>query len=67
MKIQYENMVSDVEDAVVDSPTTERRKEYKALFIVVVLLFPIVTISLISGYGFLVWFSQMIFGPPGHG
>lgn len=47
--------------------STSRRQEYKALALVIVVFFPLLTVMLIGSYGFLVWFSQMILGPPGHG
>ncbi len=31
----------------------------------IVFLFPILSVALVSGYGFIVWIVQMIFGPPG--
>ncbi|WP_202969810.1 MULTISPECIES: periplasmic nitrate reductase, NapE protein [Endozoicomonas] len=48
-------------------PSTDRRREYKALALVIIVLFPLLTVMLISSYGFLVWFSQLLLGPPGHG
>ncbi|WP_201772491.1 periplasmic nitrate reductase, NapE protein [Endozoicomonas elysicola] len=47
--------------------SVSRRQEYKALALVIVVFFPLLTIMLISSYGFLVWFSQLLLGPPGHG
>ncbi|MFK0573192.1 periplasmic nitrate reductase, NapE protein [Endozoicomonas sp.] len=49
-----------------DKPTT-RSREYKALALVIVVLFPLLSIMVVSGYGFMVWFSQLMMGPPGHG
>ena len=31
----------------------------------IVFLFPILSVALVSGFGFVVWILQMIFGPPG--
>ncbi|MFD2167483.1 periplasmic nitrate reductase, NapE protein [Thalassotalea euphylliae] len=44
-----------------------KRRETKALIVILVFFFPIVTTALVGSYGFIVWFSQLIFGPPGHG
>lgn len=42
--------------------------EWRAFFFITVFLFPILSVVLIGGYGFLIWMSQVfIFGPPGHG
>ncbi|OED41976.1 TorE protein [Endozoicomonas sp. (ex Bugula neritina AB1)] len=43
-----------------------RRREYIALFIIVVILFPALAAMTVGGYGFIVWMLQLIFGPPGH-
>ena len=46
----------------------QRKREESRLFIfLVVFLFPILAVVIVSGYGFLVWIAQMIFGPPGPG
>lgn len=42
-----------------------RGSELKAFLFLTVILAPIVAITLVGGYGFSVWISQMIFGPPG--
>jgi periplasmic nitrate reductase NapE len=38
--------------------------EFKAFLFVTVLLAPILSIVLVGGYGFLLWISQIIAGPP---
>lgn len=43
-----------------------KRREYMALFIIVVVLFPVLAAMTVGGYGFAVWMLQLIFGPPGH-
>ncbi|CAO3426357.1 nitrate reductase NapE [Azospirillum doebereinerae] len=30
-----------------------------------ILIWPVLSIAVVGGYGFLVWMSQMILGPPG--
>ncbi|WP_410001867.1 hypothetical protein [Tardiphaga sp. 709] len=32
---------------------------------IVVLIWPVVAVGVVGGYGFLVWMTQLIFGPPG--
>ena len=42
------------------------KKDEKRMFLfITVVLFPILTVMLIGGYGFAVWILQMIYGPPG--
>ena len=43
---------------------SKRRELYLFLFITVV-LFPVLSVMIVGGYGFAVWFWQMLFsGPP---
>ncbi len=40
--------------------------EWQCFLLIILILFPIVSLSLIGLYGFLVWMGQIfIFGPPG--
>ena len=48
----------------VDGPGSKRRELLAFLFLTVV-LFPVLAVLIVSGYGFAVWVSQMFFGPPG--
>jgi nitrate reductase NapE len=47
------------------SDTTARRRELFAFIILAVVIWPIVAVGVVGGYGFVVWMSQLIFGPPG--
>ena len=42
-----------------------RMSELLVFFTIVVLIWPVVAVGVVGGYGFLVWMIQMIFGPPG--
>ena len=42
-----------------------RRRELRVFLFLTVVLFPLLSVLLVSGYGFAVWIWQMIFGPPG--
>jgi nitrate reductase NapE len=44
-----------------------RRGERRVFLFIAVFLFPILSIILVGGYGFLIWMTQLIFGPPGPG
>ena len=44
------------------------RYEWWAVLLIIILLFPLLSIALVSGYGFTIWALQVfVFGPPGHG
>lgn len=42
-----------------------RREEIVAFLVLAVLIWPFVAVGTVGGYGFLVWMSQIVFGPPG--
>ncbi len=46
-------------------PDSSKAKETKLFLFLVVLLFPILSVAIVGGYGFLVWFFQILTGPPG--
>ncbi|MBA1235678.1 periplasmic nitrate reductase, NapE protein [Stutzerimonas nitrititolerans] len=51
-----------------DAPahTSSKSEETRLFVFLIVFLFPILSVALVSTYGFIVWISQMtIFGPPG--
>jgi nitrate reductase NapE len=59
-------------DAPITSPNTQdesssgsRRQELIVFLIIAALIWPVVAVGLVGGYGFLVWMSQLILGPPG--
>ncbi|EXF45523.1 periplasmic nitrate reductase NapE subunit [Pseudomonas sp. BAY1663] len=47
------------------SGSSSKRDETRLFVFLIVFLFPILSVLLVSGYGFAVWIVQMIFGPPG--
>lgn len=46
-------------------PRSHRRQELLTFLVLAFGIWPIVAVGTVAGYGFLVWFYQMIFGPPG--
>jgi len=47
-------------------PAQVGKPEETRLFVfLLVFLFPLLSVVTVAGYGFIVWISQMIFGPPG--
>lgn len=50
-------------DAKSSAPT--KRDEILAFAVLAVLIWPVLAVAFVGGYGFLVWMYQMAFGPPG--
>ena len=48
-----------------DRPKHRKRDEILAFLILAVVIWPVLSVGMVGGYGFLVWVWQMIFGPPG--
>lgn len=48
-----------------DSSPVGKPEETRLLVFLLVFLFPLLSVVTVAGYGFIVWISQMIFGPPG--
>ena len=46
-------------------PKHERGKETRLFLFLIVCLFPLLSVAIVGGYGFIVWFFQMLYGPPG--
>ena len=44
---------------------TGRRAELFVFAIIVAFIWPVVAVGAVGGYGFLVWMTQLILGPPG--
>lgn len=40
-------------------------RELFAFIILAVLIWPVLAVGVVGGYGFLIWMTQMVFGPPG--
>ena len=52
--------------AVVDGASrTRRRKELLTFLVLAFGIWPIAAVGVVGGYGFLVWMSQLVLGPPG--
>lgn len=50
------------------SSKEQKSFEWKAFLFISVFLFPILSVVLVGGYGFIIWMLQMfLLGPPGHG
>ncbi len=42
-----------------------RRREIAMFLLLAVFIWPVLSIAIVGGYGFAVWMSQLILGPPG--
>ncbi|MGX5218760.1 MULTISPECIES: periplasmic nitrate reductase, NapE protein [Pseudomonas] len=40
-------------------------KETRLFLFLVICLFPALAVAIVGGYGFFIWFMQMLLGPPG--
>ena len=47
-----------------DAPPT-RRSELVVFAIIAALIWPVVAVGIVGGFGFLVWMYQIVAGPPG--
>ena len=49
----------------VEEATPRKAEERRAFLLLAVVLFPVLSVAVVGGYGFLVWMSQAFFlGPP---
>ncbi|MCZ6831662.1 MAG: periplasmic nitrate reductase, NapE protein [Gammaproteobacteria bacterium] len=44
---------------------SEKKTEWYTFIFLVVFLAPVMAVAIVGGYGFAVWISQIILGPPG--
>ena len=44
---------------------TGRRAEFLVFAIIVAFIWPVVAVGVVGGYGFLIWMTQAVLGPPG--
>lgn len=44
---------------------SSKRRELTVFLVTTLVIIPGAAVTVVGGYGFLVWISQMIFGPPG--
>ncbi len=50
-----------------DTSSDEKKSELKIFVFLTVFLAPLLSVLIVGGYGFLVWMSQILIGPPGPG
>ncbi|WP_029073491.1 periplasmic nitrate reductase, NapE protein [Kaistia adipata] len=42
-----------------------KRDEIIAFLVLAVVIWPVLAVGIVGGYGFLIWMSQLVLGPPG--
>jgi len=52
-------------DTATDEPKQSKRKELLVFLFLSFILWPVLTVLLVAGYGFAVWIYQWFAGPPG--
>lgn len=52
-------------DQPVSSQEQRKMHELRLFIFLIVFLFPILSVAVVGGYGFIVWMSQILMGPPG--
>ncbi|WP_082863294.1 MULTISPECIES: periplasmic nitrate reductase, NapE protein [unclassified Oleiphilus] len=52
------------EPSEIDKPIS-REEERNAFWFIAIFFFPILSSVLVGGYGFIIWISQILLGPPG--
>jgi nitrate reductase NapE len=58
-------MTDDISHSEEIRPLPSRRAEILAFVVLAVLIWPVLAVGVVGGYGFLVWMYQIVFGPPG--
>ncbi len=59
-------MVQNSDGIATESSVVDKSSELKTFLFLAVLLAPILSIVLVGGYGFIIWMSQLLLGPPSH-
>lgn len=53
------------ENRIRDDHTATKRHEAVAFFLLAVVLFPLLSIILVGGFGFIIWMQHLFFTPTG--
>ena len=56
---------ADAGSVPANADPSAKRREITMFLLLAVVIWPILSIAIVGGYGFLVWMSQLILGPPG--
>jgi nitrate reductase NapE len=58
-------IVSDDASVQIPVSSVSKRAELVVFGIIVAVIWPVMAVAVVGGYGFLIWMSQLVFGPPG--
>ena len=56
-------MPVEANESIVGAP--QKSDERLAIFLLIVVLASVLSVAFVGSYGFIIWMSQLIFGPPG--
>lgn len=62
---EWDPLVRISEEVKVSEEQTEKVQERNTFVFLAVFLAPALAVAIVGGYGFAVWISQLILGPPG--
>jgi len=49
------------------APDLQRKKEeWRSFLFLTAVMVPVLTVMFVGGYGFIVWMTQLVSGPPSH-
>lgn len=43
-----------------------RREEFRSFIFLTAIMVPVLSVIVVGGYGFIVWMTQIVMGPPTH-
>jgi len=46
------------------SPETQKKEELRSFLFLTAVMVPVLSVIVVAGYGFIVWMTQLVFGPP---
>lgn len=47
-----------------DSPSIQKKQELKCFLFLTAVMVPALSVIVVAGYGFIIWMSQLVIGPP---
>lgn len=53
-------------DPAPNKSAPSKRHETAAFLFLAFILFPLLSVILVGGFGFLIWMQHLVFGPPGY-
>ncbi|MGC3937289.1 periplasmic nitrate reductase, NapE protein [Roseobacter sp. EG26] len=59
-------MTQDSETVPTEAYVASKAEERRTFVFLAVFLAPILSVVLVGGYGFTIWMSQLLLGPPSH-